>query len=920
MDTDNTNPSTPSSDADAARARFLEAMGISCPPDARKSPPSTLDSAGGAVDNLTGKEDGEDGVVLSSRPDDVELPGTVQGNISGARVVDVQVSKSDHQSIAPSGAGASWKMDTNRTAASEAANDDVPPPLDPVATEGEEAGVVRSEADGSAPEEMPPPLEPDTESTEVAPFSDSVNAGILPTAADSVSGMDEEEVHFEESHITQDEMRPVIPEEPASETSDAVESPVDPSAKPAAINDSLHLHCPKCEGELVLRREHLGVEGACVWCGIQIVAAESGLDRQVRVFPVFQPSLPKAAPQNPSPEVGGENSKEAVELLSDTGKEMPEKGSAALLDSAIEKLADMPVESVSDEPDIDQQFEPNPVSDTEFTGQAASWSGMTSFPEPEGSPALDEGVPSFSSFPDLAEEVELPAMNSDSSTIESFPANDLETVNESASDLGMPDSWSAGFPDQVPGETDGPSGSGSPDLEFSADEAGFGIPSFDNVPDEQQSTNFDSEMSASPGKQEERPSIESFTGDASASDEKEELPEGFSSAFSSQQKPSEDGVMPLSDPSPEAPRESTSYDAPPAPMGFGELIGAPDHPSGNAVEESSSLDGSPAPASFFTTGPSPAEDTTEEKVLPEPSPLAVELPVEDVHIDMPEPGSAAGGFSIPSSTGLESFSAFAPSTDEAPVSPGDSTELAAGEPPSPVDSFPTKLNEAEESGSFPTSWGGEDTSTDSDAAVAETPVASENSLEEPVSSLQAAPTLAEEDTGMEKSAFLPEAGSASAGANLFGTAVSTDSQEDKNETVGGADHFAPVSNVEKSPIGEIKAPAPDSGKEAPGRKPRKGLVIFLVILIGFVSGAAAASFFLPVEKYVLKAQAFMESKFNPGAVKSSPFGGDVGAGVPGVVDPDPGVAPSPGTSPLPATSNPAESPQVSPQQPSGPQN
>ncbi|MCG8602548.1 MAG: hypothetical protein MI807_20560, partial [Verrucomicrobiales bacterium] len=901
-------------------ARFLEAMGISCPPDARKLPSSMLDSAGEAVENLTGKEGGEDGVVLSSRPDDVELPGTVQGNVSGARVVDVQVSKSDHQSIAPSGAGASWKLDTNRTAASEAADDDVPPPLDPVKTEGGVAGVVRSEADSSAPEEMPPPLEPDTKSTEVASFSDSVNDGILPPAADSVSEIDEEAVHFEEPPITQDELRPEFPEEPVSESPDAVESPVDPSAEPAAINDSLHLHCPKCEGELVLRREHLGVEGACVWCGIQIVAAESGLDRQVRVFPVFQPSPPKDAPQSPSPEVEDENSKEAIELSLDTGKETPEKGGVALPETVIEKRADMPIEPVSDEPDIDQQPESNPVSENEFAGQAASWSGMTSLPEPEDSPALDEGTPSFSSFSDLAEEVELPAVDPDSSAIGPFPASDPDPVNESESELGVPDSWSAGFPDQIPGETDGPSGSESPDMEFSADEAGFGNLSFGNVPHEQQPVNFDSEMSPNSGEQEEEPAIEGFTGDASANDEKGELPEGFSSAFSSQQMPSEDGAMPLSDPSPGASPENTSFDAPPAPMGFGEIIGSPDQPSGNTFVESASLDDAPAPASFFTTGPSPAEDTTEERVLPEPSPLAVELPAEDVHIDMPEPGSAAGGFSIPSSTGLESFSAFAPSTDEAPAFPGASTESAAEAPPSPVDSFPTQLNEGEESGSFPTSWGGEDTSTDSDATGAETPVAKETSLEEPDSSLPAAPALTEEDTGIEKSAFLPEAGGDSAGANLFGTAISTDSQEDKNETVGGADHFAPVSNVEKSPIGEIKAPAPDGGKGASGRKPRKGLIILLVILIGFVSGAAAASFFLPVEKYVLKAQAFMESKFNPGAVKSSPFSGDVGAGAPGVVEPDPGVAPSPGTSPLPATSSPAEFPQVSPQQPSGPQN
>ena len=52
------------------------------------------------------------------------------------------------------------------------------------------------------------------------------------------------------------------------------------------------------------------------------------------------------------------------------------------------------------------------------------------------------------------------------------------------------------------------------------------------------------------------------------------------------------------------------------------------------------------------------------------------------------------------------------------------------------------------------------------------------------------------------------------------------------------------------------------------KRPRKGLVVFVVLLIGLTCGAALASFMLPVEDYVLKARAFMEETFDPAAVSN----------------------------------------------------
>lgn len=53
----------------------------------------------------------------------------------------------------------------------------------------------------------------------------------------------------------------------------------------SAPNEQVTLACPKCAGELTLMRQHLGVEGNCVWCQLPIVAAASGANGQVRIFP-----------------------------------------------------------------------------------------------------------------------------------------------------------------------------------------------------------------------------------------------------------------------------------------------------------------------------------------------------------------------------------------------------------------------------------------------------------------------------------------------------------------------------------------------------------------------------------------------------------------------------------------------------------
>lgn len=80
--------------------------------------------------------------------------------------------------------------------------------------------------------------------------------------------------------------------------------------------DVVQLECPGCGGGLVLRRQHLGIEGLCVWCHTPIVAAESARDGQVRVYPIFGgPEGPKkpVAEEKPAPVIAPDPEPPVVE-------------------------------------------------------------------------------------------------------------------------------------------------------------------------------------------------------------------------------------------------------------------------------------------------------------------------------------------------------------------------------------------------------------------------------------------------------------------------------------------------------------------------------------------------------------------------------------------------------------------------------
>jgi len=93
-----------------------------------------------------------------------------------------------------------------------------------------------------------------------------------------------------------------VPEAKISKVEEKAPEPVQEAEASAEIpesidpifdsDDLLHLNCPKCDGELVIRPEHVGIDGACVWCQAGIVASRSSIDGKVKVYPVFQPGVP----------------------------------------------------------------------------------------------------------------------------------------------------------------------------------------------------------------------------------------------------------------------------------------------------------------------------------------------------------------------------------------------------------------------------------------------------------------------------------------------------------------------------------------------------------------------------------------------------------------------------------------------------
>lgn len=207
METNNSLPSSTPSDADAARARFLESMGIPITSDLEKSAPAPI-SADSSQANPPAKEAAlglteDSGLLLSSSPDTVELPGANSHGASPARVTSVQTgtpTAATSPTLAPEAKTASRielsaavkpsapapvaEAPATEAPVTLASIETAPPPLEPEAPLSELRAPVSEEAPFF--KEIPPPLEPAAPApTPEAPAAEAAPAEI-PLGFDTV--------------------------------------------------------------------------------------------------------------------------------------------------------------------------------------------------------------------------------------------------------------------------------------------------------------------------------------------------------------------------------------------------------------------------------------------------------------------------------------------------------------------------------------------------------------------------------------------------------------------------------------------------------------------------------------------------------------------------------------------------------------
>lgn len=657
----------------------------------------------------------------------------------------------------------------------------------------EEDGVVLS----SLPDDLGFPMPGAAPDRGVAAFSTLLTSGRTEVAAISLP--------------VEDEPQPE-PEEVSNTAPEAVTVPVQD------LDESLHLQCPECRGSLVLKRRHLGIEGACVWCHTPIVAAESARDGQVRIFPIL--GQPAAAPVM-------EAAKPAVDApapASET-KSLPVETAEPALASA---------EIIPVHPAVPEE------APAEIAAAPIAFSG---FGDLLPSPAKEDLPSSFSGFGFSA-----PPAAADSATMEVAPASDaatttpdLESLYETGGFLAAHDapSLAVGFGEtlaqpvtaaapaveepipgfgaflQAPQVALAPAPSPR-EAEMKVEEptpaAGFltptpwGPPAPISVP---AAANPAAPEVASMPAQDEAPA---------------ELPIGFASGFGAPAVPAQEEPAP---PSWEAafgsvkemPIEPTPAVAPPAATGFGEgflsagfATAAPSKLFGTATKPEQAA----AADSGLSFQPSTAAKVQEEvKTIEDSRSFAAPFHAFSTGSSSDEePGMAKNLFGDPSPA--SSLWGVGNPLDEAPT------------PLAPVDE-PSGIHKAEP---LFTADETETANPFADQTVASSP------------SLYADFRVADPDEvpldSVPATAPPAPAGPPALPATAMTAAVTT---------------VAPTvqPQVISQPLGSKPKP-----------KVRKGFIVLMVVIVGFASGAALASFVLPVEEYVSAARAFMESKFGTG--------------------------------------------------------
>lgn len=601
------------------------------------------------------------------------------------------------------------------------------------------------------------------------------------------------------------------PQEPSNVAPEVENAPV------RDLDDSLHLQCPECRGSLVLKRRHLGIEGACVWCHTPIVAAESARDGQVRIFPILghlaaaqvagevEPAGDASAPvadetahpvvtsdqppaslepvsitppieeESPSdfPEVpvsfsglgdltGSASNEEIPAAFAGFGFSMP----PASVDAAAPEIAPA-VDTGTTAPDLDSLYETGG-----FLANQEAPPLAVGFGETLATPAVEEPIPGFGAFLQAPQGNPNSAPSPGIAPIETAP---IETAPIETAPIEIERNPASGFLTPTPWGPPAPVS--GPSAVVNATSATNNLLSKDEAP---------SELPAG------------FASGFGSPAPVEPTPPSWEAAFG-------DGKELASEPAPVA--------ATGAPNGFGEGFLNADFASA-------------APSTLFGTATDQAPSTN-TGLLMQPS-VAVKVQEESKALE-------------DSRTFAPPFHAFSTGSS-ADAEPGIAKNLFGD--PSPSSSL----------------WGNEGPSDEAPTLLAP--------LNEPSGDPDAAP-LFETDKAEVSNPFAdktPLPSPAPFPHTDFPGAVPDEEPRDPATPAKAAAPAGPPA-LPTSEMTATTAPAvvPQVTSQPLGNKPkpkvRKGFIVLMVVIVGFASGAALASFILPVEEYVSAARAFMESKF-----------------------------------------------------------
>ena len=888
------NSETDNSSVDEARSRFLASIGLggdASRANQPKEPSKPQDSA----DTEKPAEEEEE-VALSSQFEEFELPGVAQ---TAAREVDQPESAITELKLAEELVA----EDTISESLDEVVVEPISEPEALVTERPAEAKFVE-EPLGDLPGEFAVESEAGFEPLETIAEADALEA--LPESGETEA----EEAAISESEIEEPIPEPIIDEAVAESVTEAeepvAEAPVkeapEPVAPAAEVKDSVvTLACPTCGYELVLNREHIGVPGECVDCGTPIVAAESPADGVVRIFALGAPKVP--IQEEAIEDSAEEEVQIADELLEEeVAPEPVEEAAAEVVETEVEEplvdpLSETPFDSAFSQPSSLDDVAPEPIA-----GQFSEWGNASENAAPvdestvteaaAGEASLDSPLSDFGSFDESAsassfsddpaqsqpeplapqedpsqkkefdplagttmseiQPLEWGEMDADAfpslekekpelSAEEAAPSAEAKFVDapesepEASTESGEPEepSLPEGFGDFLSSaatKQEDDSTAETPTSEFPVFGAGLSTPASEAIPESKQEVESEAQPAPSPV-EESPPLMESFSGFETLVSEtafdSNDMP-GF-------ETPSVDEKSPISNPV-----EEPSAAA----VGWGELLDAPSGSLATPADEPASIE------------PAPEEPPVPEVKEPE-STLAAESDWQP-----------ATDFGLPELPSFEEFGSQAKNPEPEP-SPSEGEEKTDG-PSFGGDSFEGLTGSAspfgteEEKGdTFGSSQN--DTSSDfnisSDSSgsmwgkVAEpapeggAPLlgqASPPSLPVPEQETPPGPT----PEGLSSSGPATAPAQEEAPSNPIFTPTFPTSGGVPGSSGGGATHVA----------------QPESKKERPVRKPmkraHKRMLVFFVVVFGFVCGAALASFVLPVDEYVAKAKAFLEEKLD----------------------------------------------------------